>query len=142
PVASAAWSPGTNGVMRGPVVYFDAKTPADFEKFRGKLKGAMVIYQEPQSLSPPPKDRPSPLLRPMQEPPPRPGQPAQPSPFAAIEEVAGTRTKCLVEDGVAAVLRDSGQPLGLLSMRASRGVPSEKVAARPRCLLGEDSGML
>jgi len=141
-LASAAWSPGTNGVMRGPVVYFDAKTPADFEKFRGKLKGAMVIYQEPQSLSPPPKDRPSPLLRPMQEPPPRPGQPAQPSPFAAIEEVARTRTKFFVEEGVAVVLRDSGKPHGLLNMTDISGVPFEKGAIPTAFLTGEDYRMI
>src|SRR5438309_5773337 len=45
-IASAGWAPGTNGVVRGPVVYFDAKTIADFEKFKGKLKGAVVIYLE------------------------------------------------------------------------------------------------
>jgi len=43
-IASAGWSPSTNGAVRGPVVYFDAKTKDDFEKFRGKLKGAIVIY--------------------------------------------------------------------------------------------------
>src|SRR5947209_7210453 len=141
-LASAAWSPGTNGVMRGPVVYFDAKTPADFEKFRGKLKGAMVIYQEPQSLSPPPKDRPSPLLRPMQEPPPRPGQPAQPSPFAAIEEVARTRTKFFVEEGVAVVLRDSGKPHGLLNMTDISGKPFEKGTIPTAFVTGEDYRMI
>src|SRR5437879_10418756 len=52
-IAAAGWSPSTAGVVRGPVVYFDAKTKEDFEKFRGKLKGAIVIYQEPESLSPP-----------------------------------------------------------------------------------------
>src|SRR5215472_11579366 len=46
-IASAGWSPGTKGVVRGPVVYVDTKTSADFEKYRGKLKGAVVIYQEP-----------------------------------------------------------------------------------------------
>lgn len=44
-----AWSPATNGVVRGAVVYFDAKEEADLEKFRGKLKGAIVL------LSPPPE---------------------------------------------------------------------------------------
>src|SRR5262249_30634314 len=43
-IASAAWSPGTSGALHGPVVYFDAKTKADFAKFHGKLKGAIVIY--------------------------------------------------------------------------------------------------
>jgi len=70
-IASAGWSPGTNGVMRGAVVYFDAKTKEDFEKFRGKLKSAIVIYQEPENLSPPrPENLNRELIRPMQAPPP------------------------------------------------------------------------
>ncbi len=52
-IASSAWAPGTKGKLRGPVVYFDAKKPEDFAKFHGKLKGAIVIYQEPRPLSPP-----------------------------------------------------------------------------------------
>jgi len=32
--------------VRGPVVYFDAKKKEEFAKFHGKLKGAIVIYQE------------------------------------------------------------------------------------------------
>jgi len=38
-----AWSPGTDGTLEAPVVYFDAKTEADFAKFKGKLKGAIVL---------------------------------------------------------------------------------------------------
>ncbi len=40
-IAAAGWSPGTTGIVRGPVVYFDAKTKDDFGKFHGKLKGAI-----------------------------------------------------------------------------------------------------
>ena len=38
-----AWSPSTAGAVRGSVVYFDTKTEADLEKYRGKLKGAIVL---------------------------------------------------------------------------------------------------
>src|SRR6266478_6074069 len=115
-IAAAGWSPSTPGAVRGPVVYFDAKKKEDFAKFHGKLKGAIVIYQEPQSLSPPRRNVPSPILRPMQAPPPAYGEPPAPSPFAAEEEAANARTKFLKEEGVAAVLRDSNKPHGLLSM--------------------------
>jgi len=115
-IASAGWSPSTPGAVRGPVVYFDAKKKEDFEKFRGKLKGAIVIYQEPQSLSPPRRNVPSPALRPMQAPPPTYGQPPAPLPFAAEEEAANARIKFLKEEGVAAILRDSNKPHGLLNM--------------------------
>ena len=45
-----AWSPSTNGVLRGQPVYFDAKTDADLEKYKGKLKGAIVLLSEPREV--------------------------------------------------------------------------------------------
>jgi carboxypeptidase Q len=38
-----AWSPGVEGTLEAPVVYFDAKTEAEFDKYKGKLKGAIVL---------------------------------------------------------------------------------------------------
>jgi hypothetical protein len=38
-----AWSPGTNGVVRGTPVLFDANAEADLDKYKGKLKGAIVL---------------------------------------------------------------------------------------------------
>ena len=38
-----AWSPGTEGTVVAPVVYFDAKSEADFARFKGKIKGAIVL---------------------------------------------------------------------------------------------------
>lgn len=38
-----AWSPGWKGMMTGEVVYFDATDEAGLEKFKGKLKGAIVL---------------------------------------------------------------------------------------------------
>src|SRR6202158_962695 len=123
-IASAGWSPGTSGVWRGQFVYFDAKTKEDFEKFRGKLKGAIVIYQEPESLSPLKPENPNgELIRPMQAPPPVKGQPPAPSPFAALQEAARARNEFFKQEGVAAVLRDSNKPHGLLNMT---GIGGEK----------------
>src|SRR3984893_7318118 len=123
-IASAGWSPGTNGVVRGPVVYFDAKTKEYFEKFRGKLKGAIVIYQEPVSLSPPrPENLNRDLIRPMQAPPPVKGQPPAPLPFASLQELAHARNEFFKQEGVGAVLRDSNKPHGLLNMT---GIGGEK----------------
>ena len=123
-IAAAGWSPSTAGVVRGPVVYFDAKTKEDFEKFRGKLKGAMVIYQEPASLSPPkPEDQNAEFIRPMQAPPSVKGQPPAPSPFAVFQEVARARSEFFKQEGVAVVLRDSNKPHGLLNMA---GIGGEK----------------
>src|SRR2546421_8406560 len=38
-----AWSPATNGAVTGEVVFLDAKAEADLEKYKGKLKGAIVL---------------------------------------------------------------------------------------------------
>ena len=38
-----AWSPGTNGPISAEVVYFDAKDEADMARFKGQLKGKIVL---------------------------------------------------------------------------------------------------
>ena len=38
-----AWSPGTNGRIAAEVIYFDAKDEADLARFKGKLKGKIVL---------------------------------------------------------------------------------------------------
>ena len=38
-----AWSPSTKGAVTGDVVFFDAKTDADLEKYRGQLRGKIVL---------------------------------------------------------------------------------------------------
>src|SRR5258706_4558471 len=45
-----AWSPATNGAVTGKVVYLDAKTEADLEKYKGKLKDAIVLTAAPREL--------------------------------------------------------------------------------------------
>lgn len=38
-----AWSPGTNGIVSGSPILVSVRTPADFAKYKGKLKGAIVM---------------------------------------------------------------------------------------------------
>ncbi len=38
-----AWSPGTDGTLAAQVVYFDPKSEADFARFKGQIKGAIVL---------------------------------------------------------------------------------------------------
>ncbi|HTP13052.1 MAG TPA: M20/M25/M40 family metallo-hydrolase [Bacteroidota bacterium] len=45
-----AWSPGLKGAVRGEAVYLNAKTEADLEKYKGKLKGAFVLISQPMPL--------------------------------------------------------------------------------------------
>ncbi len=45
-----AWSPGTNGTLTGEVIYLDAKIESDLEKYKGKLKGAIVLTSPVREL--------------------------------------------------------------------------------------------
>jgi hypothetical protein len=45
-----AWSPGTNGAVTGDIVYLDAKTDADLEKYKGQLRGKIVLVSDARPL--------------------------------------------------------------------------------------------
>ncbi len=47
-----AWSPSTKGAITGEVVYFDAKTDEDFAKFKGQLKGKIVLMSPLREVKP------------------------------------------------------------------------------------------
>jgi carboxypeptidase Q len=44
------WSPGTQGEVSGEPVMAVIKTDADFDKFKGKLKGKIVLLEDPKPL--------------------------------------------------------------------------------------------
>src|SRR5437016_5940987 len=77
----------------------------------------------------------------MQAPPPVKGQPATPSPFAALIEMARARNEFFKQEGVVAVLRDSNKPHGLLNMT---GVGGEKfdIGAIPFVVFTEEEERL
>ncbi|NNF00153.1 MAG: M20/M25/M40 family metallo-hydrolase [Pyrinomonadaceae bacterium] len=45
-----AWSPSTKGTITGPVVHLDYKTEEDLVKYKGTLKGAIVLISRPRKL--------------------------------------------------------------------------------------------
>ena len=47
-----AWSPGTNGTVRGEVVFLDVKTPEDLGKYKGRLKGKIVLFSPARHVDP------------------------------------------------------------------------------------------
>lgn len=47
-----AWSPGTNGVVCSEVVLLDVKTAADLDRYKGKLKGKIVMFSQARQLDP------------------------------------------------------------------------------------------
>lgn len=45
-----AWSPGTAGKINAPVVLLDARTEADLAKYKGRLRGAIVLLGDEREL--------------------------------------------------------------------------------------------
>jgi carboxypeptidase Q len=51
-IASRGWSPGTKGKTVGDVVIFEARSSKDFDKYRGKLKNAIILRGKPAEVRP------------------------------------------------------------------------------------------
>ncbi len=51
--APVGWTPGTNGPVTGDAVLAVIQTPADIEKFKGKLNGKIVLTSAATDLAPP-----------------------------------------------------------------------------------------
>jgi hypothetical protein len=47
-----AWTVGTNGAIRAKAIHTDIKTKADFDKYRGKLAGMVVLNGQMRKLEP------------------------------------------------------------------------------------------
>jgi len=110
-VASAGWAPGTDGLAQGPVVRVAAASPADLDRYRGKLAGAIVVLDEPQPITPPYARGHPPVQFELQAPY---GEPSDKESSAG--PFAKTRLKFLQTEGVRAILRDSEKPYNLLDM--------------------------
>lgn len=141
-IASYGWAPGTNGALRGRIVYVKARNMEELEPFRGKLKGAIVITSEPAPL--PPQDQPAtnPLLVPYGESfllvaPRRPGAPPAaggPGQF----RFAQARGEFFKTEGVAAALADSGKPDGMINMTGLGG-RNYNIAPFPAAFIASES---
>ena len=51
-LASAGWSPGTNGKVLADVVIVKAEKKADLDKYKGKLKNTVVLTNPPTPVKP------------------------------------------------------------------------------------------
>jgi carboxypeptidase Q len=47
-----AWTPGTNGTVRGNVVRVNIRTPQDMAKYKGKLAGKIVLFGDDPEIKP------------------------------------------------------------------------------------------
>ena len=109
-----AWSPATNGTLTAEVVYVDAKDEADLQRFKGKLKGAIVLtakmrevkaHFEPMSTRRDEKD----LLTLADAPEPRPGSGRRFTPEQRAAQLFACRKNQFFQDEGAAVLVDASR---------------------------------
>ena len=105
-----AWTPGTSGVVTADAVLAPMASEADFDKYRGKLKGKIVLLQPARSVTPlfePPARRFTPEnleemeVQPVAPPQGGPGGPGGPG---GAQQLAAKRNAFLLAEGVAAVL--------------------------------------
>lgn len=117
-----AWTPGTNGPVTGEATLAVVTTEADFDKYRGKLKGKFVLTLEPPEVRPwfdaPGRrftDQELGDMARQPEPAPEPGRqpqagpfgpvgPGQPPNIAAVQAFNRKRTEFFVQEGVAALV--------------------------------------
>lgn len=110
-IASMGWAPGTPGKIAADVVILDAASVKDLERYRGKLKGAVVLAGAPAelaSLAETAKTGGSPIAAVVAP---------KKAPKTAPEEVRAlmkARTAFLVAEGAAALLVDASKHFGLL----------------------------
>ena len=126
-----AWSPGTNGPITADVVYFDAKDEADMARFKGQLKGKIVLTQPMREIKAHFDSQGSRLdekrlLALANAPLPRQGRGGFPgarnADFVAAQQLAAKKAQFLLDEG-AAVLVDSSRGDGGTLFVQSATVP-------------------
>lgn len=122
-VASRAWTPGTQGKLTGEVIFLEATSQEELNKYKGKLKNAVIMRNKPSDVRPiadigKPRD-PSNMPR------------RRPGGGGSSPEFMRSIDQFLRSEGVACTLTDSAKPHGLLNMTGSWGRGDRGTAADP-----------
>ncbi len=139
-----AWTPGTNGVITGTPVLLNVKDEKDLEKYKGRLRGKIVMVRPAQEL----ETSFEPLARrhdaesleklaQAPEPGKRPSWWARRQEFMRMRQLRRKMTKLLREEGAAVLLEPSRRNYGILHvssggsyrMNAEPAVPAVVLAA-------------
>ncbi len=134
-----AWSPATNGLVRGEAVFLDVKTSADLDKYKGKLKDKIILFSPERPVDPlfaPPAERRSDeeLQRLAAAPAPREAHPFQFTPERrAAADLNDLKWQFIRSEGAAVVLEPSFRDAGTVYVTAATvpsppGVPFDKRA--------------
>jgi Zn-dependent M28 family amino/carboxypeptidase len=113
-MATAGWSPSTNGAVRGAVLGLAYEKLEDLDKYRGKLKGAIVLLGHPREMEAPG----NPLTTPWGEETIPIAHPKGEAPYVSGEyrKIRMALTKMISDEKPAAVLIGSEKEYGLLNM--------------------------
>ncbi|MBI3665192.1 MAG: M20/M25/M40 family metallo-hydrolase [Acidobacteria bacterium] len=113
-ISSAGWSPSTNGPVRGRVVYVKAEKPEEMEKYKGQLKGTVILTTEPAKVPSDQRaaDRPPNAIAALAQ---ERGEDLNIPPAERIK-LRRQINEIYQKEGVAAVLRDSSKEHGLFNM--------------------------
>lgn len=120
-IRSLGWSKATAGPVSGNVIFFDADNPAQVEKYKGKMEGAILMTRPPSELpseSEPPNNAYDAVIPPNRGVP----KPGARGGFRQRLQVL----KTAADEGAAVVLLDSGKSDSLFNMGGfSRYQPSQ-----------------
>ena len=121
----AAWSPGLEGPITAEVVYLDARTDADLEKYKGKLKGAIVLASPVRQV----RTHTEPLANRLTE-----------SELLRLANAAPPRVTPLLAPPAAVAGRRGGAPVPAPTPTAARGTNVAAGAAAPGARGGPATG--
>src|SRR6267154_2486425 len=115
---TAGWSAATRGALRGRVIGISVEKPEDFQQYKGKLKGAIVIVGRPRAMVSPGHplltpwgDETIPVATPKMD-------DHKPFDFEAYLKLRQAQTKFFTEEGAVEVLEGLEKWYGVLNMGA------------------------
>ncbi len=133
-----AWSPSTNGQITAEIVHFDVKSDADYDKYKGQLKGKVVFVsdlREVKAVFEPMGERHSDEDLAKMAAPPVTAAPAAPRPqnnmqtFLASAQASAKRANFLIQEGAAVIVdssfRGSGGTLFVSGATVAQPVPEK-----------------
>lgn len=124
PVAAVGWTPGTKGKVTGEVVILRARTKTDLDKYKGKLRNAVVLTAPPANVAPVTDLRYGPL------PPPKKDEPKK----AAPKKAAADQVIAEIDEQPK---RKSAQPGGVGSFVSTRDLDAFLLAEGAACRLSD-----
>jgi len=141
-IASAGWAPSTHGPVRGPLLYVKAERPEDLEKYKGQMRGRVVITTAPARLAAPTAPQPERPFSALDALEGERGREDQNIPFGERTRIRRLMNETFQKEGVVALLRDSSKEHGLLNMSGVGGATYQIAGVPTGYIIHEDYARL